>query len=68
MTAPKHFVKSGDTKFYRYPCEPECRAMEPASMIHDWAPTENATIISSKNCPHITAVKVVVSVQVLPGL
>jgi len=25
MTVPKHFVKGGDTKFYRYPCEPECQ-------------------------------------------
>ena len=30
---------------------------------HDWAPTEHATIIFSKNCPYITAVKVVVGVQ-----
>ena len=32
-------------------------------MRHDWAPTEHATIIFSKNCPHITAVKVVVGVH-----
>ena len=37
-------------------------------MRHDWAPTESVTIISSKNCPHITAVKVVVSVQLFSGL
>jgi len=29
-TTPKHFVKSGDTKFYWYPCEPECRAVDTA--------------------------------------
>jgi len=28
MTASKHFVKSGDTKFYRYPCGPECRPVD----------------------------------------
>jgi len=37
-------------------------------MGHDWAPTELATIILSKICPHITAVKVAVSVQLFPGL
>ena len=24
-TVLKHFVKDGDIKFYRYPCEPECQ-------------------------------------------
>jgi len=68
-TAPKHFVKGGDTKFYRYPREPECqRRWKLSGMKHDWAPTEHATITFSKNCPHITAVKVVVSVQLFPGL
>jgi len=33
-----------------------------------WAATEHGTITFSKNCPHITAVKVVVSVQLFPGL
>ena len=63
-TAQKHFVKSGDTEFYRYPHEPECQQQWILpGMRHDWAPTEHATIIFSKNCPYITAVKVVVSVQ-----
>ena len=48
-TAPKHFVKGGDTKFYRYPREPECqwRWILPG-MRHDWAPTEGRTDISVK--------------------
>jgi len=59
----------GDTKFYRYPCEPECqRHWKLTGMRHDWAPTEHATIILSKKCPQITAVKVAVSVQLFPGL
>ena len=54
---------------YRYPCEPECqRLWILPGMRHDWAPTEHATIIFSKNCLHITAVEVVVSVQLFPGL
>ena len=57
--ADRVLAKSGDTKFYRYSCEPECRAVDTA---------ENATILSSKNFPHTTAVKVVVSVQLFPGL
>ena len=62
-TAP-NTVKSGDTKSYRYPREPECqRRWILPGMRCDWAPTEHATIIFSKNCPHITAVKVVVGVQ-----
>jgi len=69
MTAPKHFMKGGDTKFYRHPCEPECqRRWILSSMKHDRAPTEHGTITSSKNCPCITALKVVVSVQLFPGL
>jgi len=57
-------VKSGNTKFYKYPHEPECKRqwILPGTR-HDWAPTEHAKIIFSKNCPHITAVKVVVGVQ-----
>jgi len=59
-------VKSGDTKFYRYPREPECkRQWILPGMRHDWAPTEHAKIIFSKNCPHITAVKVVVGVELV---
>jgi len=37
-------------------------------MRHDWAPTEHATIIFSRNCPHITAMKVVVRRPVGPVL
>jgi len=57
-------LKSGDTKFYRYPREPECqRQWVLPGMRHDWVPTEHVTTIFSKNFPHITAVKVVVGVQ-----
>ena len=60
----KHFMKGGDTKFYRYPCEPECqRRWILPGMKHDRVPTEHGTITSSNNCPRITAVKVVVGVQ-----
>jgi len=34
---------------------------------HDWAPTEHATTILSKNSPHTTAMEVVVNVQLLQG-
>jgi len=37
-------------------------------MRHDWAPTEHTTTTLSKNRPHISAVKVVVSIQLLLGL
>ena len=62
-------MKGGDTKFYGYPREPECqRRWILPGMRHDWAPTEHGTITFSKNCPHITAVKVVVSTQLFPRL
>jgi len=63
-TVLRHFMKGGDTKFYGYPCEPESQLRWILQgMIHDWAPTEHASIILSKN-----ALKVVVSIQLFPGL
>ena len=52
----KHFVKGGDTRFYKYLREPECqRRWILAARRCDWAPTER-----NQALPHITALKVAV--------
>ena len=61
-TVPKRFVKGGDTRFYRYPREPENQEWWIlAANRHNWVPTEHARTVLSENCPHTTALEVVVS-------
>jgi len=65
VTVPKCFVKGGDTKFCRYPHEPEHQwQWILAASRHDWDPSEHATTILSKNRLHTAAI---VSIQLLQG-
>ena len=41
------FVKGGDTRFYRFPCDPECRRQWIiATKRRDWTPTDHTCICS----------------------
>jgi len=67
MTVLKHFVKGGDTKFYRYPREPECqRRWMLTGMRHDWGSNRACNNhflkeLSAHNCSGSTCKRPVVS-------